>query len=230
MCSTARSVSSNSRLITQRRRDSSRPPLLEAGLGEIVGRRVAGNATHTACRRSLDRRWELLRDLDLRLERTQTVVLLDTQWWLCASRAFGPERDHTIISQHGSHAASRCKTRCEGVPWESERRRARPPHRRRRQTSPPAAPRLCRSDQHWSSVVSYEGAVGVANHQRWPSGSLAPYSRCPYSWFLGSESMIAPAPFACAPGGHLYRVERRQAETRRPSRGSRGWRGCPRKR
>jgi len=26
--------------------------------------------------------------LDLRLERTQTIVVLDTRWWICAGRAF----------------------------------------------------------------------------------------------------------------------------------------------
>src|SRR5829696_3921324 len=50
-------------------------------------------------------------------------------------------------------------------------------------------------------------AVGVANHQRCPSRSRAPYSRCPYGWSTGCESMRAPAARArsqCASTSSTY--------------------------
>jgi hypothetical protein len=68
--------------------DSSRFALLEAGLGETVGRRVAGKAMHGASGEAWIADGNYYETLDLRLERTQTVVVLDTRWWICAGRAF----------------------------------------------------------------------------------------------------------------------------------------------
>ena len=94
------------------------------------------------------------------------------------------------------------------------RRRRRHPHRphvrarRRRPTPSPTSARAtpsARSSSRPERTVrrvnrsssqrsgSAGAAVGVANHQGWPSRSRAPYSRCPYGWSAGSLSITAPA-------------------------------------
>ncbi len=40
---------------------------------------------------------------------------------------------------------------------------------------------------------AFQGAVGVANHQRWPSGSRASYSRWAYGMSSGALAICAPA-------------------------------------
>jgi hypothetical protein len=68
--------------------DSPRRPLLEAGLGATVRRRVARTATRAAAGEAWIIDGNYNETLVLRPERAETVIYLDSPWWLCASRAF----------------------------------------------------------------------------------------------------------------------------------------------
>ena len=67
---------------------SSRPPFLEARLGCTVGARVAREASGLLAGDAWIADGNYHETLDLRLERADTVVFLDTPWWVCAGRAF----------------------------------------------------------------------------------------------------------------------------------------------
>jgi adenylate kinase family enzyme len=71
--------------------------------------------------------------LDLRLERAETVVMLDTPWWLCATRAFARGiRKPVGVMPEGCEDSVRRRVRDEwrlvGVIWRT--RHSEPKHRR----------------------------------------------------------------------------------------------------